>query len=287
MNSSQSRTPLTSNHSTIYDIVESNHAYYDHIWKKNNAPDKYAGWNWTAFFLPAFWLSYRHMYEWAALYFLFLLIELFLLGFFSVQSAWPYIFLIAGHLFFGLKGNALYTKKVINLFHSKESNQKDSKPAAPLFTKTGRSWVSALLTPLIMIFLLILPFQMVSSGSFGSGLDNGVYVYSDDAPTPQSEQELRIPSVFEKYGSRINLLYYGEEPIGDNLFLVSLFFREQEETADWTLLREREYSYFSSDRVTLDLIDAEEPSAQVGEYRVEIRIGEELVGSEEFTIIMP
>lgn len=286
MSKDQSNNYLTSSSPKVFEIVEDNHPYYDKKWKTHKSPNKYAGWNWIAFILPPFWLSYRYMYGWTAIFFIMIIVELFLILALTFSNELPFMYPILTHLFFGLKGNAFFTKRVMKLIQYSDSEQENSKPVAPLFTKKGKSWISAIVTPSTMVFLLILPIQAISEWSFGSSIDPGTYVHSDKDSTLEYQRDLVTSPVFNKYEARINLLYFGEEPVNNRPFQVSLFFHPPGEPDEWELINEREYSIFSSNRVSLDLIDAEDPATKVGEYRVEISIDEKFIGEEEFTVTM-
>ncbi|MGJ9382754.1 DUF2628 domain-containing protein [Salipaludibacillus sp. CF4.18] len=289
MNKDQSSSYLTTQSPPIYEIVKNNHEYYDKKWKKHKKPNNYAGWNWPAFIIPPFWLAYRYMYGWTLLYFIFIVAELTLLSAISFYSEITFLLPILTHFFFGLKGNAFFTRRVLKLIQLTNSDTEKTKPAVPLFAKKGTSWISAIVTPVIVIFLLILPVQALSEWSFESELDPGIYIYSDNnnnEKTPEYNGDIVTSPVFKKYDARINLFYIGEEPVNNQTFRVSLLFQDPEEPDEWESLRDRESKKFSSNRISLDVIDAQNPATKVGNYRVEIFVGGEFVGEERFTITM-
>ncbi|SES36609.1 DUF2628 domain-containing protein [Salipaludibacillus aurantiacus] len=286
---------LTNKNPVVQSIIEKNTSYYTGKWQKYKNPGVYSGWNWPAFFFTPFWLAYRHMYVWVMVFFLLYLSGIAVIAFLPamiyyggipeyVLPVWQMVYPVLINVFFGLKGNALYGKRTAKLVQWKEG--KIDKPMAPLFTKTGGSWLSAFVTPAIVWLLLFVPYQTVDSWVYNPPLEYGVYVYSDDKPSPQGVLDVKRTPSFEKYSARINFLYYGDEPVDNRRFDVLLFYKEEEDNS-WTLERERTYTFFTSDRVSLDLIDAEDPAAKTGKYRLEIHIDGSLEAEEEFTITPP
>ncbi|WP_280771333.1 DUF2628 domain-containing protein [Salipaludibacillus daqingensis] len=286
---------LSSQNPTVQLIVEENLSYYSNKWEKHPNPSTYSGWNWAAFFFTPAWLAYRHMYTWTFLFFLLYLLGIIIVAFlpalvhFTILpepavGIWKLTYPFLINVFFGLKGNAFYTKRVIMIAQQKKGI--DTRPTAPLFNKTGRSWISAIVSPAVIWILLIFPYQSVEAWTFHPSLPPGVYIFSDSEPTPQGIFDVKQPFVFEKYDARINFLYYGDEPVGDRSFNVKLYYKE-DENDEWMIERERSYRFFSSDRVALDLIDAEDPAAKVGEYRLEIYLDDQLKSTEEFIIVPP
>ena len=278
----------------VSNVVEQNAGYYIDKWKKASNPLKFAGWNWAAFLLSPIWLAYRHMYFWATIYFLLLVVTA------AVASILPAIiyytalteeslliwriaspFLVA--LIFGWKGNALYGRHVHKLIAAKSDT---SKPVAPLFSKTGRSLTSAILVFSVAVTFLYPATVWMSSWMEHTTVPPGVYIHEEENP-PQSLLDTLGSeiAVFEKYSDSINLLYIGEEPIGNSRFEVVLSYRENAQS-EWTVLSERSYSFFSSNRVSLNLLDAENPLTDTGEYNVEVFIDENSVGTSRFDLIL-
>jgi hypothetical protein len=56
---------------------------------------------------------------------------------------------------------------------------------------------------------------------------------------------------------------------------------------EWVLEREREYDIFTSNRVVLDVVDAEDPAVKTGRYRLVIYVEDEVEAEEQFTIVPP
>lgn len=292
----QSNINLSSQNPLVQDIVETNLSYYSEKWQTHDNPSTYSGWNWAAFFFTPAWLSYRHMYSWTFVFFSLYLLGIIVVailpvvvhsGFLSESSIglWTITYPILINVFFGLKGNAFYAKRVITLVQWKEG--KLTRPNAPLFNKTGRSFISALIVPLIIWALLFLPYQTVDKWTYNPDLPNGVYVFSDIYPTPEGILDVKDDLIFVKYNARINFLYYGAEPIGNRSFAIKLFYKDEEKNNEWILQRERQYGFFSSNRVTLGLIDAENPATKTGQYRLEIYLNDQLEEKENFEIIAP
>jgi len=294
--SHSSNIHLLSENSLVHDIVETNISYYSQKWQKHSNPSTYSGWNWAAFFFPPAWLSYRHMYSWTFVFF-----SLYLLGIISLAflpflihsgflpeytiSFWTIFYPIIVNVYFGFKGNAFYTKRVISLAQWKKGLR--TKPIAPLFNKTGCSWTSALFVPAVVSIILFVPYQTIDMWTYNPSLPYGVYVFSDDAPTPEGILDVKKSPTFVKYDARINFLYYGDEPIRNRFFEVNLFYNDEKNSDEWILERKREYSIFSSNRVSLDLIDAEDPAAKTGQYRLEIYLDGHLQAKEIFEIVLP
>ncbi|PYZ92081.1 hypothetical protein CR194_17980 [Salipaludibacillus keqinensis] len=294
--SNKSKMLLSISNPIIQKIVGENSSYYHEKWTKHQDPLTYSGWNWAAFFFTPFWLAYRHMYLWVIVFFLLYLTGIILVAFFPAVIhmgflpapslwIWQLTYPILVNIFFGAKGNAFYSQRVAKLALFYEG--KLQKPMAPLFTRTGRSWISAIIVPAVIWIFLFIPYQTVESWTFNPSLAPGVYVYSDDSPTPTGILDVEETPSFQKYEARINFLYYGEEPVGDRSFMIKLFYKESPETDDWALERERSYGIFSSNRVTLGLIDAEDPASKTGEYLLEIYIDDQLQAEEKFEITAP
>lgn len=295
MNGRLNLAELSSDNPTVRKIVKTNVNYYTNKWQKHKNPFKFCGWNWAAFFVPPFWLAYRHMYGWAALFFLLYLPAMAVNGVIPALSysgylpdntlfVWNTAFPILISTFLGIKGNAFYSKRAAKLIKLQKSGSEQK--VAPLFSAEGSSFVSAFAAPAILLILLFIPYQTVNNWEYNPDLPYGVYVFSDDRPAPEGILDVEQSPSFAKYSARINFTYLGEEPVGDRPFAVKLYYRSGE-AGDWSLERERSYHIFSSSRVTLDLIDAEDPASQTGRYRVEIYVGDELKEEEEFTITDP
>ncbi|WP_416148534.1 DUF2628 domain-containing protein [Salipaludibacillus sp. HK11] len=295
-NSDKQKVHLSSQNPSVFSIVEKNIGYYSEKWEKHRSPLTYSGWNWAAFLFTPAWLAYRHMYTWTFVFFsLYFLSSVFVafipylihIGWLSEPSwvMWTLVFPLLINIFFGLKGNALYTNRIIQLIQMKENQV--SKPSAPLFNKTGTSWVSAFIVPILISFLLIVPTYAVDEWTFNPDLPYGAYIFSDNEPTPAGILDVEQNPTFLKYDARINFLYYGEKPVDNQTFEMILFYKDFNEENNWTIERERSYNRFSSNRITLNLIDAENPVTKTGDYRLEIYIDENLEEEAEFSILPP
>ncbi|UTR08690.1 DUF2628 domain-containing protein [Evansella sp. LMS18] len=273
-------------------IIKNNSDYYLRKWKTSKNPFKYSGWNWAAFLVSPVWLAYRHMYLWAVIYFVLLLLAFAAAYAFPViihytalpeesLFVWGIVSLFLAGLFFGFKGNTLYAKHVGRIAGFLENK---NKQAAPLFNKTGTSPVSAVLVFAAAALLIYPAAVWVSSWAENIPLPEGVYVYEEGSSPPSPFTAAEEVQVFEKYSGALEVLYVGEEPIGDRTFEVVLSHRENED-ASWEQLSERSYGFFTSSRVSLHLLDADNPLTNTGEYRVEIFIDQETKGTALFEIV--
>lgn len=273
-------------------IINNNSEYYLEKWKTSKNPFKYSGWNWAAFLVSPVWLAYRHMYLWAVLYFLLLLLTVAVAYTFPViiyytalpeesLFVWRVISPFLAGLFFGFKGNALYAKQVNRIAGFRENS---NEQGAPLFNKSGTSAVSAVLVFSAAAFLIYPAAVWMSSWAENTPLPEGVYIYMEGSPPPSPFTATEEVLVFEKYSGALEVLYVGEEPIGDRTFEVVLSHRENED-ASWEKVSERSYGFFTSNRVSLHLLDADNPLTNTGEYKAEIFIDEELKGTAMFKII--
>ncbi|MBU9714608.1 DUF2628 domain-containing protein [Evansella tamaricis] len=285
--SSRIKNDSTYIHNCIQQIEE-NTDYYLSRWQNSKQPLQFSGWNWAAFCLGPFWLSYRHMYGWVLIYFLILLtggivqsISPLFTNYtpFDLESLflWNYIWPVLISLFFGWKGNAIFARHIQQQLDDKHKR----KTAVPLFHKPGRSLISAIITPIVFFLVFLLPFQWIYSWEFESAIPYGVYVFDGDKgvySTINQEDDF----VFEKYtSSEISLLYHGTEDVGDSSLYVVLYFRDSDEL-EWEKIWERSYHIFSSNMVTLTILDAGDPLTEVGEYSVEVHIDDELKGKRVF-----
>ncbi|SDZ12224.1 Protein of unknown function [Evansella caseinilytica] len=276
----------------VADIVQDNTSYYCKKWKN----DHHTGfdWNWAAFLLTPFWLAYRFMYSFVFIYFggvLFISLSTLIIPFIIYYTSLPEIsllllpgiFLLLISTFFGWQGNALYAGHARTLIDKQEQKQ----PIAPLFNKKGKSLASGILVPVIAAACLAVPLQIVYSWYNTGTLPKGIFVFDEYTGAPESIVDVmnkELP-VFEKYQSSIQLLYHGETAVAGQVFHVQLFHRENTGKS-WTLIHEKSYTFFSSDKVKLNLLDAEGPQADTGEYLVEVYLDEELVGSRRFDITL-
>ncbi|ADU28595.1 DUF2628 domain-containing protein [Evansella cellulosilytica] len=281
------------NKQKLFDIIQSNAAFYCNKWKKHHVPTTFSGWNWAAFFFTPIWLSYRHMYGSVLVYYLLIFFiwsihTIFPLFVFygnidpALAILWTCITTFAVHLYFGLKGNALYARKISSLLF----DTSEEKAKVPLFQRTGRSYISAVIVPITFVILLLLPAIRVEAWMDTSTLPYGTYVYYEDHGPPLSVKEAldhELP-IFEKYTSTVELLYYSPEPVGDRDVRVVLEFNLE---GNWQTIRDRTYTFFRSDRVNLHLLDAEDPLLQTGQYRVTVFMEEEIVGTQSFLVELP
>lgn len=268
--------------------ISKNKNYYIKKWMKYKKPLSYAGWNWAACFLTPFWLSYRHMYGKALLYFS----SLFLAGIITLLS--PMItyfhmqipirptvtlslfFIPLIHVLFGWKGNAWYLKVL------QDKLQKDT--FVPLYNHRGTSLLSAILTPIILSLFFLFPTFEAIQFLNKSFVPYGIFVAEEGEGAITLIDAVRwTEPKFEKYSSSIQLIYHGREAIGREIFHVSLSFRENR-ADDWINVSDRSYSIFSGKQVTLNLIDGLDPLTKTGEYLVEVFVGEKRMGEKSFHI---
>lgn len=296
MNEKDFQTKL-SNDSTfeqhLEDKIQHNSNYYLYKWKNATEPFKFAGWNWSAFFLTPFWLSYRQMYRNLITYtvFLFIIISItlsipVLLYYSSIQGfnpmGWTITTVILLHLYYGFKGNAVYAKYIASLFQWDPS---EGKTNVPLFNRTGRSWVGAFIAPVFILVFIAFPTMWLSTYINTSTLPYGTYVFLEDQGAPQSVVDLPTSEnpVFRKYSSTVHLLYYSKEPVNNQPFQIVIHHRD-DENEEWVLLRDRTITFFTSNIIELDILDAEDPLTNTGEYQVEVFINGEQKGSTLFEI---
>ncbi|MDQ0256100.1 hypothetical protein J2S74_003499 [Evansella vedderi] len=279
----------------VLNKVNENTSYYVENWKKSNNPFKFSGWNWATFLFTPFWLSYRHMYGAVLIYFLLLFVAISVsmlfplliyytpiteVGYFLWITLAPFFLSV----FFGLKGNAFYAKYIVRLL---EKEKEENSTNVPLFYRTGRSWISAIVAPVFLFVFLSIPLFWIDSYVKTSTLPYGTYVFLEDVGPPQSVLDAlyRNQAIFEKYSSTIHLLYYAAEPVSNRPFQIVVHYQE-EGSGEWIELRERTFTFFSSNSIEIDILDAEDPLTQVGNYRVDIFIGEELVDYKLFELTL-
>lgn len=269
-----------------YSLIDQNSNYYRKKWEHHKKPRLFSGWNWAAFFLAPFWAAARHMYGAAFCYFfiylLFIAAESFLpallnLGPEAQPSALLYLLpVILLHIVFGLFGNALYARKI----YKQTLIERSGKPAAPLFRGTGRSKGAGILIPLLYLLLFAYPAFLTEAWTYNPELTAGVYVYDDEDQTPQGQMDVSESPSFEKYSARINLLYVGDT-LEDRTLSYELYYFEN---GAWTAVSDRSFTFFSGNKLSLGLIDAEDPAVELGEYRVDLLLDDEVYDSQTFYI---
>ncbi|AOM84158.1 DUF2628 domain-containing protein [Salisediminibacterium beveridgei] len=269
-------------------LIDNNHSYYLEQWQKHKNPERYSGLNWGALLLTPFWLSYRHLYDWLMLYFLmqltvavivsFIPFILSCLGLEHNPSLVPWFAGVIGfwsaNAFFGLKGNALYYKR-IQLLSQKHN-------VSPLFYRSGASLKSGILTGILSLLLFSPIYAMAEQWTFNPSLDPGVYVFSDNSRVPAGQLDVEERPHFIKYEARINLLFIHDQPVGDRDF--RLLLERELDDGEKEMIRDRTFNIFSSDTVTLDLLDSEDPLTDTGTYHLAIYLDEEQTATESFTI---
>ncbi|SDO32809.1 DUF2628 domain-containing protein [Alkalicoccus daliensis] len=268
-------------------VGQNSNYYYNAASYKN--PFRFSGWNWAAFLLAPFWAASRHMYILSAAYFgtvlLFLLIESFLPALLNLTAdAEPSLFLLVFpmlllHSFFGLAGNPLYLRKIRRQLQMQESG----KSTAPLFRASGRSTAAGVLVTALLAALTAYPFVLAEEWMYNPPLENGIYVYNDEAQTPAGQINVAEEPVFQKYDARINLLYVGES-LENRTLAFELFFLNN---GIWESINDRSFTFFSQDRLSLGLLDAEDPAVRTGEYRVDLFIDTQLYDSQTFYVAAP
>ncbi|WP_026672228.1 DUF2628 domain-containing protein [Alkalihalobacterium bogoriense] len=136
-------------------FVGEKYEWYATKWQKD------LSWNWAAFFLSVCWLGYRKMYK-----VMFLLFAFFVSFDIIMRIVWPYYppvidNLIGGMvaLFFGIKGNSLYKKKVEQTVEHSQSIPEQSREATVIKaggTSTAGVFLALGLVVLYMIFVIVL-----------------------------------------------------------------------------------------------------------------------------------
>ncbi|MBU9723768.1 MULTISPECIES: DUF2628 domain-containing protein [Bacillaceae] len=272
--------------------IQTNSNYYLERWQKHHRPLSNSGWNWSAFILAPFWLASRHLYSWLVLYFSLYLVAAILhtitpifLNYTSLPidrlPFWYISAAVINAIFFGIKGNAMYGRSVY-LYVNR--NAEANKYKAPLFNKSGRSIISGIIGPVLLYLLLLLPLHWIYLWEL-TPTQHGIHIYEEEAGAYTSSNQSEMP-IFEKYVHfEIMLLYHGDEPVGDKEFKIILYYNDTN-TGEWEQIRERKYPFFTSDKVTLDLINASNPMTSVGEYLVEVYLDDELADSSMFKISM-
>lgn len=270
-------------------LIDRNHTYYLNQWQHHAKPGRYSGFNWSAFFLTPFWLSYRHLYDWLMLYFVLqffvpLIVSFtpYILNSFGLihkPSMVPWFVSIIGfwliHAGFGTLANAIYYRRIERLMQERN--------VSPLFYRSGASLKSGILTGILSLLLFSPIYGAVDQWTYNPALEPGVYVFSDDRPVPEGKLDVKENPDFIKYQARINLLFIHDEPVGDRSFRL-LLERESDESDQLDITRDRTFHIFSSNEVTLDLLDSEDPLSDTGTYHLTIYLDEEPTATESFTI---
>ncbi|QKS70171.1 hypothetical protein FLK61_25720 [Paenalkalicoccus suaedae] len=269
-------------HDELSTIVQTNIEYYKTKWQKAKTPTRYAGFNWSAFLLAPFWSAARQLYMLSTLYMIFI-------GIFIISDAYLFIGLgdtilrfvflpvlvLLLHTGFGFLANARYAAHVKRIIHAKSSGT----TVPPLFMKSGRSVVTGALIPLMLGTVILFPSALTAATIIDQPVPDGVYVYDDNLPFPQTAVEANRDS-FAKYSARINLLYIGE-PVNSRSFTANLYVEENGEFVEYSSMT---YGFFTQESVSLQLIDTADPTTPVADYRLDILIDDELVDSVEFTV---
>lgn len=136
-------------------FVGEKYDWYATKWQKD------LSWNWAAFFLSVCWLGYRKMYK-----VMFLLFGFFVSLDVIMRIVWPYYppvidNIIGGMvaLFFGIKGNALYKKRVEQIVEQIQSipeERRETTVKKEGGTSTAGVFLALGLLVLYMIFVVVL-----------------------------------------------------------------------------------------------------------------------------------
>jgi hypothetical protein len=263
--------------------------YYQKKWEKWEKTAVFSGWNGAAFLFAPFWSSSRHMYGWTFFYFLFFVAVLTAESFFPVllglgADASPTLLLLLLpfliiHTIFGLLGNAWYAQKINRIVEHHEGK----RFLPPLFNKADFSLAVGVLVPVLCAALLAYPGVAAEQWVYNPPLENGVYVYSDNKPSPEGKVDVSRNPAFEKYETGISMFYTGDH-IGDQSLTFKLYY---DYSGEWISVREETVSFFTGDKLSLEILDAEDPATDTGRYRIDVYIEDTLFDSENFTITEP
>ncbi|WP_444684654.1 DUF2628 domain-containing protein [Alkalicoccus luteus] len=267
--------------------IDINAEYYESKWEKHSRPSLFAGWNWAAFLLGPVWAASRHLYVFAASYFLiyllFLLIESLLPALLNLGAgaaatpaflAAPILFM---HIAFGMTGNAVYMRKISKMAQL----ESEGRPSPPLFRGRGLSKTAGAVVPVAMLLIAAAPALFLFNWHWNPPLEPGIYVYDGDQP-PSGELDTMENPVFIKYESMIQLYYTGESLDGIEL-RYELYYLG---TGAEELISDRAYPFFSGSSLSLDLLNAEDPELMEGEYRVDVYLNDSLYDIQPFTVTL-
>ncbi|WP_026688761.1 DUF2628 domain-containing protein [Alteribacter aurantiacus] len=286
---------MTTEKNKIEQEVTINQSYYMKKWGQSKAPERFSGWNWSAFLLSPFWFSYRRMFGWTSAYFAILLL------YSIVDSFIPYLGYILGiestlfqvsgyvivvatlHVVSGIYGNAFYAKKIKGNLLAKH-NQKPDRAQVPLFSQPGASVISAIVAPIVIIIFAIYPFLSLTAWDYSPSLPKGAFVYLDEEGTPDTIWELDREPTLPLFSSSIMLYYENKEPIGRDGLEIEMY---KVNGDDRELILERSETFFRSSTVNIPLLDTGHQDISSGDYEVDVYVGDELQDTAVFTMVSP
>lgn len=138
--------------------------YYAKVFRRNKEKDNFVSWNWAAFLFAPFWLAYRKMYGWLAI---FLVADTIAEGIGTMSVVVGILLKIAIIVIVGIFGNCIYLshcKKKINSINSEleDYENKDEVTKANGGT-SGLSVVIFFLAIIIFVALMIFVMSLLSS----------------------------------------------------------------------------------------------------------------------------
>ncbi|GEL07583.1 DUF2628 domain-containing protein [Salisediminibacterium halotolerans] len=254
-------------------------------------PSRYT-FNHFAFVFAPFWLGYHRLYQWIFVYFLFVLLMLAISSYFPWLSAvflWPgwleplfiLTYMVLLHGFFGFAATKLAALRQERLNEQDENG----RPKVPLFSAQNPSFLSAILSPLIIGAFFLWPLMFTAFWEYNPSVSPGVYTYEDDRSVPEGQLDIRQPASYEKYNDLINLYFRAEEPIDGKSFRYELYFAEELDE-EWAMIQEQDSNIFSGRTISMSLIDAERPETETGYYRLNVYLDDERVAETMFDIYL-
>ncbi|MGV3487102.1 MAG: DUF2628 domain-containing protein [Tuberibacillus sp.] len=167
--------PTEDSHSKIKEYIGTNADYYIKKWNRTPTPGRAVSWNWAAFFLTGYWLSYRKMYLYTLIWFLITYgcsLPIFFIGF--DHLGWSILFdCIAFGISFalGMFGNAIYYQ------HAQKKLQKWEQDTT-LQSKTtlskmgGTGWLGTVLLIIAHLLIVVISTILVLTSVVHSGYFN-------------------------------------------------------------------------------------------------------------------
>lgn len=93
-------------------LIQKNIYYYDQKFSMMNNSAKSASWNWASFFLGSYWMVYRKMYAYTALYVLFVILNVFISCIPVVGFILSFVLSLTLMICMGIFGNAIYKNHI-------------------------------------------------------------------------------------------------------------------------------------------------------------------------------
>jgi hypothetical protein len=152
----EANTELNENEIRLF--VQKNSDYYINKWGSVSNPQKYARWNWSAFWAGMFWMGYRKMYKTLLVFLiLFLIIDLIQLYFHLELDR---VVNSSLSLMFGLLGNAFYYKYMKERIKKVKAENNTENLDSILSELGGTSWAGVGIAFLLLCGYIGITFLM-------------------------------------------------------------------------------------------------------------------------------